>query len=94
VQILVLVLDRAGASAFPFSIFHPLSSSVAALSRCGLSWLSLKHDALPFEPGMFKIQNQAHLEFRDAEVVQHLAALMVSDTIDDFGIDDHLVERN
>jgi hypothetical protein len=54
----------------------------------------LKNDTFPFQAGVFEIQDQADLELGDAKIIQHFAALVVSDAVNDFGVRNHGIKRN
>src|SRR5471032_2487972 len=43
-----------------------------------------QYNAFKFQPGVFEIQNQADSQFRDLQIIQHLAALVVGDSINHF----------
>src|SRR6185503_3392511 len=47
-----------------------------------------------FQLGVFEIQNESDRKIRDLEVIKHLSDLVISDPLDGFGVDDHLVERD
>ena len=54
----------------------------------------LKNQTLPLEPWVFEIEDEADAELGDAEIIYHLAALVIGDTVDDLRVHQDLVERN
>src|SRR5262245_51918988 len=44
------------------------------------------NNALPFELGVFEIQDNADAQLGDTEVIHHLAALVAGDAVNDLGV--------
>src|SRR4030095_13840676 len=61
--------------------------------KCLLATL-LQNDPFPFELGALEVEDNANFQAGNAQVVQHLATLMVCDVINHFRVDYHRVERN
>jgi hypothetical protein len=40
-----------------------------------------ENNALPLQPGVFEVQDYADAQFCNAKIIQHLAALVVSDSL-------------
>ena len=54
----------------------------------------LKNQTLPLKPWVFEIEDQANAKLGNTQVVQHLATLVISNTINDFRIRQYRVESN
>src|SRR5437016_5277512 len=51
-----------------------------------------KGDPFPFKLGMFEVKNQSHSQFSNAQIIDHLAPLMVGDVLNHFCVHDHLLK--
>ena len=63
----------------------------------GIAWFEsfvLEDEPLPFELGMFKVEDNAYFESGDFEVVHHLTDLVISDPINGFGVHHDLLMRD
>jgi hypothetical protein len=54
----------------------------------------LEDDPLPFELRLLEVQDEADPELGDSQIIQHQPAFVVTDAINDFGVDDYCVERD
>src|SRR5436190_5784301 len=48
-----------------------------------------QNNPFPFQLGMFEVQDDADSQFGDAEIIYHLAALVVGNSINAFGVHDN-----
>ena len=53
-----------------------------------------ENNALPFQLCVLEVDDDAHPEPRDLQLIQHLTALRIGDAFDHFGIHDHGIERD
>src|SRR2546429_6336529 len=51
-------------------------------------------DAFPFQFRVLEIQNQANSKLCDSQIIHHLAALVVGNSVNDLGIDDDSSKSN
>src|ERR1041385_6830063 len=51
-----------------------------------------EYDSLPFQSGVFEVQNHANSELSNLEVVQHLSSFDICDAVNHFGVHNHRVE--
>jgi hypothetical protein len=54
----------------------------------------LENQSLPLKLRVLEIEKDANSEFGDAQVIEHLATLVISDLFDDFGVHDDSFERD
>ena len=53
-----------------------------------------QNNALKFKARVLEIQNQTNAQLRDAQIIQHLAALVVGDPVNDLGVHNNRSENN
>ncbi len=88
----------------PFQLGHlvavvecfPIVLHTNYLTTDGRRWtqMFLQENALPFEARVLEVEDQAHSELCNPEVIQHLAAFDICDAVNDLRIHYHLVAGN
>jgi hypothetical protein len=59
-----------------------------------VSLLTSENNPFPLQFGVAKIEDQRDRQSGDAEIIDHLPPLMISDSIDDLRVDDHFASCN
>lgn len=83
-------------NSFAIQVPHLNASMVensCLVNLCGFLDAS-KRNALPLQPGILEIQDEAYSKLCNAQVIQHLAAFMIRDAVDDFRVHNDLSVRD
>ena len=51
-----------------------------------------EHNPLPLQSRALEVEDHADLVSRDPKIIEHLATLMIRDSLDDLGVDYHAIE--
>ncbi len=69
-----------------------ISATIVSISDRVHLWGHSYNDSLPFEFGMFEVDDQTDTEFGDLQVIDHLSYLVVADLLDDLCVDNDGIE--
>ena len=53
-----------------------------------------EYEPLPFQFRFLEIDDETHAKLGNAKIVEHLPALEISDSVNDFGVHDYKVRNN
>ena len=53
-----------------------------------------ENDSFPLQFGVFEVEQDTNATFCDSQVIEHLPSFVVGDSVNDFRVNDHCLERD